>query len=62
MKVTLLSLTSNRDKDLVYDLLEQQYNSEHHFVRSEDGIMVLISSFMTLNDFVLVISQYIVQF
>lgn len=44
---TASGLTSNRDKDLIYDLLEQNYHSAPEFVRSvnfDDGIMSVVGT------------------
>ena len=50
------SMTSNCNKDLVYDLFEQHYSSESDFVRNvpfDDSVMSVIGLEQTLNDFVL---------
>jgi len=44
---TTSGLTSNQDKDLIYDLLEQNYNSAAGFVRSvnfDDGIVSVVGT------------------
>lgn len=46
-------LTSNTDKDLVYDLLEQHYTSEKDFVRNvnfDEGVMSVVGTDKQFND------------
>lgn len=46
-------LTTNCDKDLVYDLLEQHYNSAKEFVRSvsfDEGVMSVVCTNQQLDD------------